>query len=207
MKELPHRPSSSRRQSRRGLAGGRSELRALLPDGRHRHPGQHDGGGCSSAVRPPLWPCRGQGGAPLGEDQGKGRLPRRQGRDRPPSCAGRDGGEVALPSWETASVRGLARQVGAEPDADQRVDAPLRPGRPAAGRRRFGGPGHRRVQIGGVTPVRGAVGGAHGGMDGGRPVQAGPADHPDRRHPHRGGPDAAGRRRHRRRTATSILSA
>ncbi len=60
---------------------------ALLPDGRHRHPGQHDGGGCRPAMRPALWPCQGQGRAPLGEDQGQGRLPWRQGRDRAPSCA------------------------------------------------------------------------------------------------------------------------
>ena len=37
-------------------------------------------------MRPALWPCRGQGRAPLGEDQGQGRLPWRQGRDRTPSC-------------------------------------------------------------------------------------------------------------------------
>jgi hypothetical protein len=39
------------------------------------------------AMRPALWPCRGQGRAPLGEDQGQGRLPWRQDRDRTPSCA------------------------------------------------------------------------------------------------------------------------
>ena len=41
-----------------------------------------------------------------------------------------------------------------------------------------------KVEIGGLAPVRGAVGRAHEGMDGGRPVRAGPADHPDRWHPH-----------------------
>ena len=41
---------------------------------------------CGPAMRSALWPCRGQGRAPLGKDQGQGRLPWRQGRDRTPSC-------------------------------------------------------------------------------------------------------------------------
>jgi putative transposase len=43
-----------------------------------------------------------------------------------------EGREVTIPSWETAAQGGLARSLGDEPDADQRVDAPVRPRCPAA---------------------------------------------------------------------------
>ena len=116
-----------------------------------------------------------------------------------PRVRAREGGEIALPSWETALSEDLLGKWALNLMLINVSTAQVRPRRPPAGRRCACAQGHRRVQIGGIAPVRGAVGGAHGGMDGGRPVRAGPADHPDRRHPHRGGPDAAGRRRHRRR--------
>lgn len=49
-----------------------------------------------------------------------------------PRVRGVDGREVTIPSWETAGAGGLARSLGDEPDADQCVDAPVRPRCPAA---------------------------------------------------------------------------
>ena len=63
---------------------------------------------------------------------------------------------------------GLARQVGDEPDADQRLDAQVRPCGAACRRAMSGARRGRRVEIGGVAPLRGAVGRAHEGMDGAR---------------------------------------
>ena len=59
--------------------------------------------------------------------------------------------------------RGLARPVGDEPDADQRVDAQVRARRSACRKATFRRPSRRRrIEVGGLAPVRGAVGGAHG---------------------------------------------
>ena len=62
---------------------------------------------------------------------------------------------------------------------NQRLDAQVRPRRPPAGGRRARAERSGGVQVGGIAPVRGVVGGAHEAMDGGRPVQSGSADHPD----------------------------
>ena len=96
-----------------------------------------------------------------------------------PRVRARHGDEVTLPELEGGVVGGPAGQVGAQPDADQRLDAQVRPRRPPAGGRRARAEGSGGVQVGGIAPVRGVVGGAHETMDGGRPVQSGPADHPD----------------------------
>ena len=87
-----------------------------------------------------------------------------------PRVRRRDGGEVTLPSWEAAlsedllgkwalnlmlinvSTRKFGRAVRL-PEGD--VPAPN---------------GSGGVQVGGIAPVRGVVGGAHEAMDGGRPV-------------------------------------
>ena len=91
----------------------------------------------------------------------------------------RHGDEVTLPSWKAAlsedllgkwalnlmlinvSTRKFGRAVRL-PEGD--VPAPK---------------GAGVSKVGGIAPVRGVVGGAHETMDGGRPVQSGPADHPD----------------------------
>ena len=96
-----------------------------------------------------------------------------------PRVRRRDGGEVTLPSWEAALSEDLLGKWGAQPDADQRLDAQVRPRRPPAGGRRARAERSGGVQVGGIAPVRGVVGGAHEAMDGGRPVQSGSADHPD----------------------------
>ncbi len=49
---------------------------------------------------------------------------------------------------------GLARAVGDEPDADQRLDAAVRARRAASGRRHSGQAWQRCVEIGGIAPVR-----------------------------------------------------
>ena len=147
------------------------------------------------------------GGPPLGEDQGKGRLPRRQGRDRAAARAWPCRRRGSLAELGGGAGRGSARAMGAEPDADQRLDAQVRPRGSPARRRRSRRAGRRRLEIGGLAPVRRAVGGAHGRMDGGRPVAARLARHPDRWPAHRGRTHPGGRRRGRRRQATSIRSA
>ena len=43
-----------------------------------------------------------------------------------------DGREVTIPSWENGGAGALARWLGGELDADQRIDAPVRPRYPAA---------------------------------------------------------------------------
>ena len=75
-----------------------------------------------------------------------------------PRVRARSGGEIALPSWGSSNGRALARQVGPQPDADQRLDAQIRPRRASSGGRCSSPTGRRPVQIGGVTPVCGAVG-------------------------------------------------
>ena len=114
-----------------------------------------------------------------------------------PRVRAHDGGEFGPAELGDGRVRGLAGPMGSEPDADQRIDTQVRPGGSLAGRRHRRPERGRGDEVGGVPAVRRAVGGTHEGMDGGRLVQAGPAGHPNRRHPHQGRPDAAGRRRHR----------
>ena len=92
---------------RGGLARGRSKLRSLLPDGRHRHPGQHDGRGCGAAVRPPLWPSEDKAGHRWGKTKGKIGFHGGKVEIERPRVRARDGGEVALPSWETAICEDL----------------------------------------------------------------------------------------------------
>jgi putative transposase len=70
-----------------------------------------------------------------------------------------EGHELALPSWERAGRGGLARQVGDEPDADQRIDAEIPPSG-AVSR------GRCSRASGGRAALRGVVGCAHEGMDG-----------------------------------------
>jgi hypothetical protein len=50
--------------------------------------------------------------------------------------------------------------LGAEPDADQRLDPPLWPGGAAAGGGRSSIGRQWHLEVGGVAPVRGVVGGA-----------------------------------------------
>ena len=96
-----------------------------------------------------------------------------------PRVRARHGDEVTLPSWEAAlsedllgkwalnlmlinvSTRKFGRAVRL-PEGD--VPAP-------------NGAGVSKSAV--SRPVRGVVGGTHEAMDGGRPVQSGPADHPD----------------------------
>ena len=79
-------------------------------------------------MRPPLWPRRGHGRAPLGEDQGQGRLPWRQGRDRTaPACALETAARSPCRAGRRRSAEDWLGKWAHEPDADQRVDAPLRP--------------------------------------------------------------------------------
>ena len=68
------------------------------------------------------------------------------------------GQELALPSWEQRGRGGLARQVGDEPDADQRLDAEIPPSGAASRGRCSGAGGGWRVEVGGFAALRGVVG-------------------------------------------------
>ena len=81
----------------------------------------------------------------------------------------RDGGEIALPSWEAAMAEDWLGKSGG-----QRC-----------------GP----FEVGGLAPMRRSVGRTHERVDGLRPVKAEPTGDPDRWHPHRGRSGATGRRR------------
>ncbi|MGY3695837.1 hypothetical protein ACVIGA_005917 [Bradyrhizobium sp. USDA 3240] len=76
-----------------------------------------------------------------------------------PRVRGVDGGEVTIPNWETAAQEGLAGSLGDEPDADQCVDAPVRPCCPRVTCRHRP---DRGFEVGGLAEVRSAVGGAAG---------------------------------------------
>src|SRR5438128_1166435 len=94
---------------------------------------------------------RGTARSSLGADGGQDRLPRWQGGDRAAASArarreGTDAGELGA-----GGQRGLARPVGVEPDADQRVDAQVAPGRPITGGGRSGAGREWGVEIGSVA--------------------------------------------------------
>ena len=84
---------------------------------------------------------------------------------------------------------GLARQVGHEPDVDQRLDTQVRSFSSAARGRCSSICGVWPVEIGRLSPLRRAVGGAHEGVDGERSLRPRFAGDPDRRHPYGRGPD------------------
>ena len=85
----------------------------------------------------------------------------------------RSGAEVTLASWETALAEDLAWSMGDEPDADQRLDAQVRPRGAPARRRCSGDEGRWPFEIGGVAPLRVTFSGTDGRMDGLGPVPAG----------------------------------
>src|SRR5271157_1393202 len=74
--------------------------------------------------------------------------------------------------------------MGDEPDADQRLDAPFQAFGPVARGRRSSARRSGAVEIGDLSPLRGAVGGAHEGVDGKPARRSRSAGDPDRRHSH-----------------------
>src|SRR5580700_3003141 len=135
-----------------------------------------------------LWgssrPERGTAWTPLGPNPRQAWISCRQGNSR---AAAR-----ARPCWAGAVASelgpcgrgGLARQVGDEPDADQRLDAEIPPCGAASRGRCSGADGSRRVEVGSFAALRGVVGCAHEGMDGCGPVRARHHGGADRRYPH-----------------------
>src|SRR3954470_21456888 len=107
------------------------------------------------------------------------RLPRRQDGDRTAPCARPRRPRAGVAELGGGPGRGLAGAMGHEPDADQRLDAPVRARRSAARGRYSSTPRRRRIEVAGVASVRGVVDGADARMDGGRPVQARSAGDPD----------------------------
>src|SRR5271165_1843902 len=81
---------------RAGLAGSWSQLRALLSERRPGDVGQHDGG-------PRYGRDRGKAGHRWGKTKGKVAFHGGKIEMERPRVRGRDGGELALPSWEAAN--------------------------------------------------------------------------------------------------------
>ena len=94
------------------------------------------------------------------------------------------GQELTLPRLGTRDRRGLAGQVGDEPDADQRLDAEIPPSGAASRGRCSSAGGGRPVEVGGFAALRGVVGWAHEGMDGCGSIRARHHGGADRWHPH-----------------------
>src|SRR5215211_105493 len=103
------------------------EFRAILLGLRRGGPCRDDGSRCPGNLRSP--PCTGRtpAGAPLGEDQGQDRLSRWQDRDRAAPASRLRWQGTTCAELGGGACRGLARQVGHEPDADQRVDPQVCP--------------------------------------------------------------------------------
>ena len=132
---------------------------------------------------------RGPAGSSLGEHAGQDRFPRRQGRIERPRLRelrgqgagsaelGGGGCEDWLGKW---AMNQMLINV---------VDAQVRPFGSIARGRRSGACGSWAVEIGRLPPLRGAVGGAHEGVDGVRPLRPRFAGDPDRRHSHGRGSD------------------
>ena len=80
-----------------------------------------------------------------------------------------EGKEQALPSWEAAVAEDWLGKWAT--DADQRLDAQVRPFGSAARGRRSGAYGVWAVEISRFSPLRGAVGGAHEGVGSVRPLR------------------------------------
>ncbi len=85
--------------------------------------------------------------------------------ERPRACGARQG-RVRPAELGERRQRRLARQMGDEPDADQRLDAAFQAFGPIARGRRSGVRRSGAVEVGDLPPLRGVVGGAHEGMDG-----------------------------------------
>ena len=181
-------------------------VRSVLPGCRHRGARRDDG----TRRRGGLWatPCaqRGPARSSLGPNQGQDRLPRWQGGDRAAAGARARGQGTGAAELGAGGRGGLARQVGDEPDADQRLDAEVPPSGAAARGRCSGAGGGRRIEVGGLAPLRRAVGCAHEGVDGCGSVRARHPGGADRRHPHERRPRAGGGDRDRRRGRASIRS-
>jgi putative transposase len=94
-----------------------------------------------------------------GSDARADRLPRWQGRSRASACARPRWPGDFDPELGPRHGGGLARPLGDEPDADQRLDTTVRAGGAAAGGPRPGGVWQRGLEIGGIAPVRCLVGG------------------------------------------------
>lgn len=73
----------------------------------------------------------GAAGAPLGPNARTDRLPRGQDRGRVPAGLGRARARFRFRA-RNGGAGGLARSLSVEPDADQWIDEPVRPRRPAA---------------------------------------------------------------------------
>ena len=116
-----------------------------------------------------------------------------------PRVRGLDGKELALPSWERAVAEDWLGKWAMNLMLINVSTRKFRPSGAAARGRCSGAGGGRSVEVGGLAPLRGAVGCAHEGMDGCGSVRPRPPGGADRRHPHERGPRAGGGDRDRRR--------
>ena len=157
------------------------QLRALLPDGRHRHSGRHDGEDTARLCGPRYGRAEGKAGHRWGKTKGK---------------VGFHGGKIGSNALVCAPVTAARSPTELETvmsETSRQVALNLmlinvstrRFGRPSGCRKAtFRPPRAPRVQVG-VSRRFVALSRLAWRIDDGRPVRAGPADHPDRRHPHR----------------------
>src|SRR5271166_1207264 len=89
-----------------------------------------------------------------------------QGRHRAPTGSRARRGRARPAELGERRQRRLARQMGDEPDADQRLDAAFQAFGPVARGRRSGVRRSGAVEVGDLPPLRGVVGGADEGVDG-----------------------------------------
>ena len=166
------------------LTAGVSALRRMM---------EQDAGG--RAVRSALCPEDGKAAHRWGKTEGQDRLSRWQGvADAAAGASPRPGQEMVLPSWEAAQSEDLLGRWAMNLMLINVSTRRLRPYGAAAGGGHSGSGLCRRVEVGGVASVRGVVGGADEAVDGDRPVEAGPAGDPDRRHSYRKRSGVAGSR-------------
>src|SRR6478736_8388547 len=95
---------------------------------------------------------RGPARSSLGAYGGQDRLPCWQGRNRAASGPRARRERTAAGKLGAGDRGGLARPVGDEPDADQRLDAQVSACRTIAGGRRAGAGRERGIEVGGLAP-------------------------------------------------------
>ena len=136
-----------------------ASFRSLLPGGRHRDARRDDGAGRGGGLRTAPFACRDPPRISLGPHAGQDWLPRWQDRDRTATGARFCWAGAGAAELGAGGGGGLARQVGDESHADQRLDAEV-PARGAAsgGRRSSTGWGWG-VEVGRLPALRCAIGG------------------------------------------------
>jgi hypothetical protein len=160
-----------------GRAGERVERSVpaqFLRSGRDRGVERDDGEGGRRTLWTAACPQRRTSWVPLGPHAGQDRLPWWPGRCRTTAGSSARGPRDLAAELGTGHRRGLARAVGNESHAHQRLDEEIRSGGTASGGRYSGACRSRRVEIGDLSALCGVVDRAHEELDGYGSFRAGP---------------------------------